>query len=549
MADSRADDQDDRLARLLNDERARRAWAERELLRERERTATWRSRAEHRQAMLVAARSVGWVDRFRSLARRLVRGRRAGEVSSEPAPDNPPVATLARSLFPTVVAVGDHTARNVLKGIVDLVPLEKASEADVLAADFVAVSSDTNLSDSAVLVGWSDLEARPPLLRIGGDGDHDRPSDVRMTHEEAGRVTRALSLGRFTVRAPRQQFDRYHDLGPDGLEAQDADGRPLWVLLTRAGCSPGMLERATEGVPLLRWSGEGEPPLLDLDDRLRASVATQRYLWATHGPESAARDVLSDLGIETQSVGSSITAVLVSNRPDQLETAIDRILRSDGVDLRLVVGMHGSGDPSRVSALLESGGVDPVVVAFDERWTLGRCLNEAMAMVQTDLWAKIDDDDHYGAKYLLDGVVNARLTGADLVGKPTYFAHLAATDETYLVRQGREQSPAAYMPGASFVGRRRLWEDIPFAHRHSRVDSTFLTAAARAGAALWASTRFEFQVSRSTAPHTWQADPAFFAARGERVWQGDRPDLVDIRDSADADGLIVVDRLPGEAVE
>lgn len=528
MTDSSDGGPYDRLKHLLNDERARRAWAERELARERERSAHWKRKAEQRQAMLVRLQAAGWLRRLRRfIGQHRTAHRTTTEVAevvalSEPQPSIQP-------MFPAVFAVADFFAAGLLKSIVNTVVVDDASETDILGADFVATTDGDVGPVDPLIQGWLDVDERRPLLRVCREGDvRERPEHaVDLSAQDTEHLRRSLQMGHATAQAPRGDFSRYETHGGGLLVATDRDGQTLWTLIGSGQPEGAAIDLALEGVPLIRWSGGGEPPVLDLDTRLRASVATQRWLWARYSPIDAGRSLLGSVGVDTPDISPQVTAVLVSNRPERLDEAVARIQRSKGIRFRVVIGLHGHGDAAAVGERLGESGVDATVLTFDGGWSLGRCLNAALSQVGTELWAKIDDDDHYGPSYLLDGAISARLTRADLLGKPTYFAFLEQSDETILVRQGIEQGSASYFPGASFIGRRRLWEDIPFSHRHSRVDSTFLTAAARAGASMWATTRFEFQVNR-TKTHTWHADPAFFLARGERCWVGNESGRVDI---------------------
>ena len=112
--------------------------------------------------------------------------------------------------------------------------------------------------------------------------------------------------------------------------------------------------------------------------------------------------------------------------------------------------------------------------------------------------------------------------GADLVGKAAHFLYDAGLDQTYLMQGRSEHRFTSHVPGASFVARRATWEKVPFAHRHARVDSTFVRGVAALGLRVYSTSRFEFAVGRGTAGHTWHADPSLYAAHGESVGDGFR---------------------------
>ena len=72
------------------------------------------------------------------------------------------------------------------------------------------------------------------------------------------------------------------------------------------------------------------------------------------------------------------------------------------------------------------------VLHVEGRTTLGDCLNLGVEAASGEYVAKMDDDDHYGERYLSDSVLAASFSGAEVVGKGTYFVHFEGTDETAL---------------------------------------------------------------------------------------------------------------------
>jgi hypothetical protein len=198
-----------------------------------------------------------------------------------------------------------------------------------------------------------------------------------------------------------------------------------------------------------------------------------------------------------------------------------------GVDLEVVVGLHGIDGAGAARSLIAELGLTGEVLQMDGDWPLGRCMNAALDRVSAPLWAKFDDDDVYGPHHLLDSMIVLDATGADLVGKAVAYVHLESTGETFLYRQGAEDAWDQFVFGATFVGTRALWDTVAFPHRHARIDSVFLTAARRIGARVYSTTRDEYMVvRRREAGHTWGADPDLFRSASTPAWQGRQPDRV-----------------------
>ena len=66
------------------------------------------------------------------------------------------------------------------------------------------------------------------------------------------------------------------------------------------------------------------------------------------------------------------------------------------------------------------------IVQVDGRVTLGESLNRGVKEASGYYIAKMDDDDYYGENYLSDMMLAAGFSGAEILGKGTYFVHMKA---------------------------------------------------------------------------------------------------------------------------
>ncbi len=234
-----------------------------------------------------------------------------------------------------------------------------------------------------------------------------------------------------------------------------------------------------------------------------------------------AQQLLSAAGLDVPDAALALTAVAVTKRPDRVAALIDTLGSFHAVPLHVSVGTHGFEMTADAHQRLTDRFGDGLrVAAIDETWPLGKCMNYLMDDVRTPLWAKIDDDDHYGPRYLEEAVAEIDASGADLVGKHTHHLYDTDLDQTYLMESGFEHRPGAYVPGPTFVGRRRTWEEVPFAHRYARIDSTFVRGVSAIGMSVYSTSRFEFALGRGGEDHTWHVDESRYAAKGRLVGLG-----------------------------
>ena len=293
-----------------------------------------------------------------------------------------------------------------------------------------------------------------------------------------------------------------------------------------------VVERAASG-QAQRWARRGEPPD-DYADLVAEPSATNADKWALKGRLAAQSRFGAGRALDRIARAADLAlppwkpevgVLLMTNNPDRLPLALDRLSRIRYRPMRVVLGLHGFKPNERVERLVEQweGDRSLAVRVFDSAISLGRCLNESAEMTSSPLLAKFDDDDLYGPWYLDEAVDELSRSNADLVGKASQFVHLADSQQLVLFQPGRENAAVGYVNGPTFVMRRGTWEKVRFPHRRARVDSIFVRGLKAIGGSIRSSSRFEFVLTRQGSRHTWQASDDRFLAHGEVVSRG--PDL------------------------
>lgn len=490
----------ERLADLLNDERARRAWAEHQLLAEKEKTRVWRARAVERAAEI---RRLKW--------RR--RGRKPPAPSEPPAPVAETVPEPHRS-FPLYAAVlaAELDAPPWLHESFDTVPLDQPG-VQMEGVDLVVVGSDRAFDHLEDWLGW---EARPPLV-ITGEVDPGMWSEhVRRTDVAIG-----AAIG------PAQVLEERPVLSTASPLASPAQ---TWTTVDESVTLESILLSASKGAALAWHSDSPLPTALDGivvagsgGDPQKQSVRGRLRARRRFGLPAFLETLARQAGMSLPSALPTVGVLLVTNRPDRLSEALEVVGRFEYPRAEVVVGLHGAGfDDGLVESWSERTGRPATQLRFPEGMTLGECLNRCASATSAAILVKLDDDDIYGPWYLDEAVDVAATTGADLVGKATFSMLLEDAGDLVLQTLGKENAEVAYVPGASFVVPRRTWEQVPFAHRRSRVDSTFVRGMRSRGMSIWSSSRYEFVVRRSSAGHTWQTSEQLLKAQGERIGDASR---------------------------
>ncbi|GAB2498625.1 glycosyltransferase family 2 protein [Nocardiopsis aegyptia] len=307
---------------------------------------------------------------------------------------------------------------------------------------------------------------------------------------------------------------------------------------------------AAAGIPLFagaapRWAGGlgGELHGLlrsvrgaDLEDELAReehSIRLRRAALRVHG--AVARWRGSVAGALAEPV---VSVVLCTRRPEMVGFALRQVARQRGVEVELVLALHGFGlDTPRVRAdvaAFRDAGHAAVVFEAGPDAVFGSVLNGAIARASGSLVAKMDDDDWYGPDHLADLVLARRYSGADLVGCATEYHHLEGPDLT-VRRLVHSERFADHVTGAALLTDRTVLEEFGgFRPWRSGVDAGLLDDVARAGGSVYRTHGLGCVVRRRTDGHTWRESAGYFLKDPQRHWPGWRPSALLESDPGDA---------------
>jgi hypothetical protein len=507
------DDDIERLRELVNDERARRVYAEQQLAAERRRMDSLRSRPKDQR------KTPRWSKARRRVQSRLLRGAHRGQDQASNVPpraDAPPAPPPSFPPYQPTVRVAAWNAPGWVSRAAECVDL--ARNPDSLAgADMVFVGGPGGLP---IMSDWLTWPARQPLVLW--DWDHRESGEWASRLSERDLVVGPLQLGIAKRLDPWPVVDP-REVRPGQVHVGDPDssvataGTPLSEVVVRA------LLRS----PMERNGTEVEPELEGLvvaasDDREKAGVVSRLLAAERHNPGAAIERLCGQVGIQLPPLTPLVGILLVSRWPDRLAIALEQISRLRYRHFEVVVGLHGVGSVEEIRSNVTALGIEDQVrlVEFGDGLTLGECLNRAAEETGASILAKFDDDDRYGRWYLDEAVDELTATGADLVGKATQYVHLTQSDQLIRYRPGKEFTEVAYVNGPTFVMPRHSWERVRFPHRRSRVDSIFVRGLKAAGGSIRSTSKYEFILGRHGDGHTWMASEDRFLAAGDVVGSG-----------------------------
>jgi len=219
----------------------------------------------------------------------------------------------------------------------------------------------------------------------------------------------------------------------------------------------------------------------------------------------------------------SVSALVPTIRPHQLEHVFASTGSQLGVDIELVLLTHGfEVDPDRVQMLAEKYGVLRYkLLAAPRDVTLGECLNMCVNASDGEVLTKMDDDDYYGPNYLADLLHALDYSKADVVGKLAHHMHFATTGATVLRMPHMEHRESRIVMGPTITARRSVFERNPFEALNRGEDTAFLRAVTDSGGSIYSADRFNFCQLRQGDGHTWDVSDEELAATGEIKFFGD----------------------------
>lgn len=274
------------------------------------------------------------------------------------------------------------------------------------------------------------------------------------------------------------------------------------------------------------WRGDVVARLHQPELRDREGLLLTRAVRHRHSLTSRVATLADTLGLERPTPRRSVSAIVATNRPHELDTVLANVGRQVHPAVELVLVLHGFDvDQGELKDRAAAAGVTSLtVVEAAVELTLGACLNLGIDAAGGDYLAKLDDDNYYGAHYLTDLVDAFDATGAGVVGKWAHHVWLRGSGAVVLRYPDAENSYQRRIQGGSMVFDGDLLRRIRFSDLPRGVDSDVLDRALAEGVAVWSGDRFNYVSIREadTSGHTWTvAERTFMTATGRLLFHGD----------------------------
>ena len=247
--------------------------------------------------------------------------------------------------------------------------------------------------------------------------------------------------------------------------------------------------------------------------RDRQALRAHRRVFDEHLARHRVNDILGAVGLPRQSLDESVSAVIPTMRPDQLENVWQFIYRQSLAQVELVLVAHGFSVSLERQAVLQSRWPleHVVVLEADSHLLLGDLMNLGVDAASGRYIAKMDDDNYYAEHYLQDLVRAFQWTDAQVVGKWAHYVHIGDEAGPTLLRfADAEHRFVKLVQGGTIVTPRDVALTTRFESVPRQVDTTFLDKLRRDGGRVYSSDRFNFISTRTgdASGHTWGVSTA-----------------------------------------
>ena len=254
--------------------------------------------------------------------------------------------------------------------------------------------------------------------------------------------------------------------------------------------------------------------LSDEERRMREAHLGYRHVHTHHTYRHRMKEVFLEVGVKSKDSARqpSVSVVIATCRPNNVKLAIENYSNQVYGEKELLLVLNNAVFDEESIETKTKDLHNVRIIQIDESATLGESLNRGVEEASGDYIAKMDDDDYYGENYLLDMMLAANFSEAEILGKGTYFVHMKSKNVMGLRIVGRQHEFTDFVAGATLTARRDVLREIPFPDRTKGEDSNLLKEASKAGCRIYSADVYNFLAVREVehSKHTWTIEDSDF---------------------------------------
>ena len=241
-----------------------------------------------------------------------------------------------------------------------------------------------------------------------------------------------------------------------------------------------------------------------------ASVRARRHALRSQTPAA----VLNDW--------PSVSAVLLTHRPDFLDHAMRQLAGLQYPRLEIVLAIHGDAiSDAQFEQAIAHHPHSVRVLRIDANVIFGSAMQQACEFAEGQLVTKIDDDDYYGPEHVWDLVLARMYSGAQVTGKALDWIRVESADLTvFRPTYGAEKFADFVAGGTMLMSRADLNEVGGWLPVAKHIDRALLDSFLAAGSLVYRTTGLGYVYVRRGSGHTAQVSDEHFLTKNAASWQG-----------------------------
>ena len=157
----------------------------------------------------------------------------------------------------------------------------------------------------------------------------------------------------------------------------------------------------------------------DEERRMREGHLGYRHVHEHHTYRHRMEAMFRRVGVKPAMVPRrpSVSVIVATCRPENVKSAISNFAKQSYEEKELLLLLNNAEFDVSSIEVQAAGLANVRIVEIEGRPSLGACLNRGVEEASGDYIAKMDDDDHYGERYLSDMMLAANFSEAESPGK------------------------------------------------------------------------------------------------------------------------------------
>lgn len=203
-----------------------------------------------------------------------------------------------------------------------------------------------------------------------------------------------------------------------------------------------------------------------------------------------------------------VSIIVSTNKQKYMDNIFTSYAKFNYPYKELIIILNGNKLNIKDYKIKATGLKDIRVFQLDDNCTLGECLNFGIRKSNHNYISKIDDDDYYGANYLIDLMNVFKYTDAQVTGKASRFIYFEVNNSLNIFSPNYENRYVNNLAGGTILFKKEIFEKVKFRSVNISEDSHFLIDCNNIGIKIFSADKYNYVYMRhrNLYEHTWKSN-------------------------------------------